>query len=93
MAQLIIDIPDDKLGRVKVVAEQLGPLLLGDAFGAPAGNKKPGTALTNAEARNVLVAMVKRFLRDMVKQVESEAAAAAARDAALASVDNDGVIP
>lgn len=89
MATLTIDIPNAHIDRLKAVTQKLGPLVLEKAM-PPINNP---AAHTNAEAAAVATAMVKKFLRDLVKQVEVEAATQAASATAMAKVDTDGVIP
>ena len=87
MATVTIDIPTARVGRVKAMVVALGPQMV-------PGSLPPGdpSAWTNAEALAVFKAMLVRFTTDLVKQVEAEAAAMAARDAAIAQVDADAIV-
>lgn len=88
MAAVSIDIPSAATPRIKAMTQVLGPRVVPDAL--PAG-KQPAD-WTNAEALAVLKAMLRRFVLDLVKQVEADAAADAARNAATAKVDADGLV-
>lgn len=88
MAAVSIDIPIAATARIKAMTQALGPQLVPNDL--PAG-KDPLT-WTNAEALVVLKAMLKRFVLDLVKQVEAQAAADAAQKAAVAKVDADGLV-
>lgn len=94
MAAVSIDIPTGATARIKAMVVKLGPVLAQQDPGITAvmpGGKAPDQ-WTNAEAMVVLRAMIRCFVLGLVKQVEAQAAADAARDAALAKVDADGLV-
>lgn len=88
MATVSIDIPAGSNARVKAMVQAIAPNLLPESA-LPAG--KTPDKWTNAEALAILKLMILRFVLDLVKQVEVETAAQAARQAAIASVDTGGI--
>lgn len=91
MAIIQIEIPDAQVQRVKDAMQELAPLVLGDQYEVVSG-KKPGQALTNLQASAVVKALFKSMLLSMVKQYEANAAAEAARAAAIQNVDAAGLV-
>lgn len=87
MATITLDIPTNRVARVRAMVEALGPQLIPEQV--PEGDPN---SWTNVQALAVYKAMLVRFTTDLVKQVEAEAAAQAARDAAIAQVDADGLV-
>lgn len=92
MPDLTVTIPTPATQRAKAAIAKFGPQLVGDKFPKD-GEGNPKTNLSDAEAVAVGEAMLRRFLRDMVKQHEAEEAVENARQNALNKVENDGVIP
>lgn len=88
MPTVSIDVPTAATARIKAMTQRLGPILVPAALPA----EKDPKEWTNAEALAVLKAMLRRFVLDLVKQVEADAAAEAARSAAVARVDADGLV-
>lgn len=88
MATVSIDIPTAAATRIKAMVQALAPQLVPTDLPA---NKTPAE-WTNADALIILKAMLRRFVLDLVKQVEAQAAAEAAQKAAVAKVDADGLV-
>lgn len=89
MATVSIDIPTAAVPRIRAMVEAVGPQIVSqDAL--PSGKQPSGW--THAETLEVLKLMLRKFVLDLVKQVEVEAAANAAREAAIATVDADGLL-
>ncbi len=89
MAAVSIDIPTAATARIKTMVQKFGPQTVAASL-LPAG--KTPDQWTNAEALDVLRQMLRRFVTDLVKQIEAEVAAETARLAAVAKVDADGLV-
>jgi hypothetical protein len=85
MATVSIDIPTAATPRIRAMVEAMGPQILPQED-LPQGKQPSGW--TNAEALGILKLMLRKFVMDLVKQVEVEAAA----NAALASVETDNLV-
>lgn len=75
-------IPTAKRDTIKAICITHGPRLLGDRY--PTNNDgEPKATLTNAETAAVFEQITRKFWRDLIVQHEADAAAQAARQAAI----------